>query len=84
MCLEVEYEAIVTTLSSRSEWLSRAGLNNGGIGPKASLNLGDSRLVMAGQAQVTSSITVRVRPVTADNRCLHKLVLRSAEFYVIK
>ena len=37
-------------------------LNNGGIGPKASLNLGDSSLFMAGRAQVTSSTTVRVRP----------------------
>ena len=37
-------------------------LNNGGIGPKASLNLGDSSIVTAGRAQVTSSITVRVRP----------------------
>ena len=34
-------------------------LNNGGIGPKASLN---SSFVIAGRAQVTSSITVRVRP----------------------
>ena len=37
-------------------------LNNGGIDPKASLNLGDSSIVTAGRAQVTSSITVRVRP----------------------
>ena len=37
-------------------------LNNGGIGPKASLNLGGSSFVIAGRAQVTSSITDRVRP----------------------
>ena len=37
-------------------------VNNGWIGPKTILNLGDSSLVTAGQAQVMLSITVWVRP----------------------